>query len=197
VLKINYTYDLPIGHGRALLSNMPRALELILGGWRTSGVWTIADGRPLSFSNLNGGTPLPTYGAQRPDIVGTPKRNYGSDWVDNYFANPNVFQLPPLYALGNAPRALGSVRTPFFFTTNLSMLKEFGLSSKYEAMKLEMRLEAQNTFNHPVFWYAEHHRRRSQLWGDQLHDCRASASSIGVEIQLLVSCPQWRAASVR
>jgi Carboxypeptidase regulatory-like domain/TonB dependent receptor len=151
VLKINYTYDLPIGHGRTLLSNMPRALELIVGGWRTSGVWTIADGRPLSFGTLDGGTPLPTYGAQRPDITSTPKRNNGSDWIDNYFANPDVFQLPALYALGNAPRAIGSVRTPFFFTANLSMLKEFGLSSKHEAMKLEMRFEAQNAFNHPVF----------------------------------------------
>jgi hypothetical protein len=53
--------------------------------------------------------------------------------------------------LGNTPRALGSVRTPFFFTCNLSVNKEFGLSSKYEAMGLQLRLEAENAFNHPVF----------------------------------------------
>jgi hypothetical protein len=43
------------------------------------------------------------------------------------------------------------VRTPFNFATNLSVGKELGLSSKHEAMKLELRLEAQNAFNHPVF----------------------------------------------
>jgi hypothetical protein len=53
--------------------------------------------------------------------------------------------------LGNAPRAVGSVRSPFFFNTNLSILKEFGLSASHEQMKLELRLEAQNAFNHPVF----------------------------------------------
>jgi hypothetical protein len=151
VLKINYSYDLPVGRGRALLNNMPHALDLIAGGWRTNGVWTISDGRPLAFQTLDGGTPLPTYGSQRPDLVGTPKRNNGPDWVDNYFANPSVFQLPPLYALGTAPRAIGAVRTPFVFTTNLSIVKDFELSSKHEAMKLELRLEAENAFNHPVF----------------------------------------------
>ncbi len=153
VLKLNYTYDLPVGHGRPLLSNMPRPLELLVGGWKTNGVWTISDGRPLSFSVLDGGIPLPTYGAQRPDLTGTPKRSGGSEsnWINNYFANPDVFQVPDANTLGNAPRAIGSVRTPFFFTTNLSIGKEFGFSSKYEALKLELRLEAQNAFNHPVF----------------------------------------------
>src|SRR5205085_9477196 len=56
-------------------------------------------GRPLSFFLSDGGQPLPTYGAQRPNIVGTPKRNHGSDWVDNYFVDPNVFQVPDPFTL--------------------------------------------------------------------------------------------------
>jgi hypothetical protein len=43
------------------------------------------------------------------------------------------------------------VRSPFTFTNNLSILKQFALSSSHEAMKLELRLEAENAFNHPVF----------------------------------------------
>jgi hypothetical protein len=153
VVKLNYSYDLPFGRGRALMNSAPRWVDLILGGWRTNGVWTIQDGRPLSFTLLNGGTPIPTYGAQRPDLVGTAKRSYGpeSNWLNNYIADPSVFQFPDPYTLGNAPRAIGSIRTPFYFASNLSIGKEFGLSSKFEAMKLELRLEAQNAFNHPVF----------------------------------------------
>ena len=49
---------------------------------------------------------------QRPNIVGTPKRNHGSDFMDNYFADNSVFQRPDDFTLGNAPRALGSVRSP-------------------------------------------------------------------------------------
>jgi hypothetical protein len=151
VFKLNYTYDLPFGRGRALLGDMPRILDLLIGGWKTNGIWTIQEGRPLSFTTADGGVPIPTYGAQRPNLTGTPKQNHGGDWINNYFANPDVFQIPDPYTLGNAPRATGSVRTPFFFTCNLSIDKEFGLSSKYETMKLELRLEAENAFNHPVF----------------------------------------------
>jgi len=152
MLKINYSYDLPVGRGRAFLSNMPRALDLLVGGWKTNGVWTIQDGRPLSFFVTNGGTPIPTYGSQRPDITGDLKVSGGpeSNWVNNYFANPDVLQIPAPYTLGDMARAV-AVRTPFFFTTNLSVGKDFSLSNSHEEMKLELRLEAQNAFNHPVF----------------------------------------------
>jgi len=152
-LKINYTYDLPFGRGKMFLNKMPRALDLVLGGWKTAGVWTIHDGFPLQFTVSNGGTPIWTYGAQRPNLVGTPEFSGGpeSNWINNYFANPNVFQIPAPYTLGTASRTTGSVRTPFFFTTNLSILKEFALSTSHENMKLELRLEAQNAFNHPIF----------------------------------------------
>ncbi len=153
VFKLNYTYDLPIGRGRAFLNDMPRAVDLLIGGWKTAGVWVVHDGFPLAFLASGGGTPIPTYGQQRPNIVGTPERTGGSDgnWVGNYFANPSVFQLPDPYTLGNAARTLSSIRSPFFFSSNLSIGKEFALSGSHEDMKLEVRLEADNAFNHPVF----------------------------------------------
>ncbi len=152
-LKLEYTYDLPIGRGRAFLSHMPRLVDLFLGGWKTAGVWTVHDGFPLQFTVQNGGTPIWSYGPQRPNLVGAPEFSGGaeSNWINNYFANPNLIQMPAPYTIGNAPRTVGSVRTPFFFSNNLSILKEFGLSANHEDLKLELRLEAQNAFNHPVF----------------------------------------------
>ncbi len=147
VIQFSYTYDLPFGRGRAFLSDMPRWADLLIGGWSTNGIWRIADGRPLTFTVADG-LALPTYGTQRPNLVGTPKRNHGSDWVDNYFVDNSVFQRPDDFTLGDAPRALGSVRSPWSFTTNLSLVKQFPVR---EAMNLEIRLEAQNAFNHPVF----------------------------------------------
>jgi outer membrane receptor protein involved in Fe transport len=147
VIQFSYSYDLPFGRGRALLGNIPRALEVIVGGWKTNGIWRISDGRPLSFSVADG-NPLPTYGGQRPNIVGPPKRNHGSDWVDHYFVDNSVFQRPDDFTLGNAPRALGSIRSPWSFTTNLSLGKQFSLR---EEMNIEFRIEARNALNHPVF----------------------------------------------
>ena len=147
VIQFSYTYDLPFGRNRALLGNMPRWADAIIGGWKTNGIWRIADGRPLAFT-LADGNAIPTYGAVRPNINGTPKRNHGSDWVDNYFADTSIFSRPDDFTLGNAPRALGSIRSPWSFTTELSLAKQFSIR---EEMNLEFRLEARNAFNHPVF----------------------------------------------
>lgn len=126
---------------------MPGWAEAIIGGWKTNGIWRISDGRPLTFTVADG-VALPTYGTQRPNIAGAPKRNHGSDWVDNYFVDSNVFQRPADFTLGNAPRAMGSVRSPWAFTSDLSLGKQFAIR---EQMNVEFRLEARNAFNHPVF----------------------------------------------
>jgi outer membrane receptor protein involved in Fe transport len=151
VLKFSYSYDLPFGRGKALLGNIPRVLNAVIGGWRTNGIWQIADGRPLPITVSNGGTPLPTYGSQRPNLVGTPKRNYGPDWQNSFFANPEVFQMPAPFTLGNMQRTIATVRSPLMFTSDLSVNKLFPLSSAHEGLNLELRIEAQNAFNHPLF----------------------------------------------
>jgi hypothetical protein len=150
VIQFSYTYDLPLGRGKAIFGQMPHVLDAVIGGWKTNGSWRIAGGRPLAMSTADG-TSLPTYGTQRPNMTGTPKRNHGHDWIDNYFTNPGVFVLPDEYALGQVPRTIGSVRTPTAFGADLSIEKEFGLEFVHKGMRLEMRLESQNAFNHPVF----------------------------------------------
>jgi Carboxypeptidase regulatory-like domain/TonB dependent receptor/TonB-dependent Receptor Plug Domain len=152
VIQFSYSYDLPFGRGRQFLGSMPGWANAIIGGWKTNGIWRISDGRPLSFTVDNPNALIPTYGSGgwqlRPNIVGTPKRNSGSDWVDNYFADNSVFQIPADYTLGNAPRTLGRVRSPWQFTSDLSVGKQFPIR---EQMNLEFRVEARNAFNHPVF----------------------------------------------
>ena len=125
-----------------------------LGGcdhWRMEDEWHLAHRRRTAPepSRWRMGIAIPTYGAMRPNIVGTPKRNHGSDWVDNYFCGHHACsQRPPDFTLGNAPRALGSVRSPWSFTTDLSLGKQFPIR---EEMNVEVRMEARNAFNHPVF----------------------------------------------
>jgi hypothetical protein len=162
VLKFSYSYDLPFGRGKAFLGNMPRVVDAIVGGWRTNGIWQIASGRPLTLSVSGGGTPIPTYGGQRPNMTGKLRRNYGHDWVDQFFADSNtaptasnpvgdILNVPAPFTLGNTPRAIADVRTPLLFASDLSLIKQFLLSSVHEGIHLELRLEAQNAFNHPLF----------------------------------------------
>ena len=127
-------------------------VNAIIGGWQTTGLWRFNDGRPVALG-LAQGLSLPTYGAQRPDLVGRLACASGS-WssrLNNYFANPQVVTTPPSYAIGTAPRTDGSCRQPGQDNANLSIFKEFSLSKLREGAHVEFRLETYNAFNHPQF----------------------------------------------
>ena len=49
-----------------------------------------------------------------PTSSALPGRNYGSDMINNYFVDPNVFQQPDPFTLGNAPRAIWAASHPPF-----------------------------------------------------------------------------------
>jgi hypothetical protein len=152
VLNISYVWDIPIGRGQLIGRNWSPVLNAIVGGWKTNAIWQFASGQPLGLFLANGQA-LPTYGSQRPDLLGQLKKGSGSnsDLVNQYFANPGVAVAPPPFALGNAPRVLPNLRSPGIEVANLSLFKEFSLARIRESMKAEFRAEAFNAFNHPGF----------------------------------------------
>jgi Carboxypeptidase regulatory-like domain/TonB dependent receptor len=152
VFQLTYTYELPIGRGKLIGRNMSPALNAILGGWQTTGTWRFTDGFPIMLSQGNVQDPLPTYGTQRPNLSATLTCNGGGGFLTNYFANPSVVTDAPGWTLGNAPRTIGSCRTPGVANSSLALLKEFGLPKKLgEGAKAQLRLEAYNALNHPQF----------------------------------------------
>jgi hypothetical protein len=129
---------------------MPAVVNAVIGGWQTNGIWRFDDGQPVIIG-LQGGQSLPTYGAQRPNQTARAERNNGSNWRDQYFANPDVFTVPAPFTLGNAPRVLPNVRNPGTANATLSLFKEFPINILREGMRLEYRFEAFNALNHPQF----------------------------------------------
>jgi hypothetical protein len=59
--------------------------------------------------------------------------------------------MPAPFTLGDMQRTISSVRSPLTFTSDLSLNKLFSLANLHEGLNLELRLEAQNAFNHPLF----------------------------------------------
>jgi len=155
VLQISYTYELPFGRGKWIGSGMNSIMNALVGGWRTNGIWRFNSGRPIQPGLYNSQS-LPTYGVQRPNLIGTPHRQGGKDseWRLHYFTSDDgsdFLAQPAQYALGTAPRMLGKARDPGADNADLSIFKEFGMASIREGMRLEYRLEAFNAFNHPQF----------------------------------------------
>ncbi len=147
-VQIAYTYQLPWGRGRAYGSNWNRWLDSLAGGWETSGIWIFQSGFPIGLG-LNGGKSLPTYGGQRPNLNAPLTRNEGSNWMTQYFADPQAVTVPAPYAIGTAPRVL-PVRAPGTNNATLALFKSFPMPLG-ESSKLEFRLEAFNALNHPQF----------------------------------------------
>ena len=70
-----------------------------------------------------------------------------ADRIRRYF-NPLAFAQPAPYAFGDAPRTLPNLRGPGYFTTNLSLQRDFHFT---ENARLQIRAEAFNVFNRANF----------------------------------------------
>ena len=156
IFQISYEYELPIGRDKAIGGTLNPVLNAIVGGWQTSGIVTIADGRPLTLAGSHAS--IPTYG-QRPDLSAPLRRSSNSyqslisglpntSATASYFSNPGVLTVSPDFTFGNAPRATDSVLSPGTRNAELALFKEFPI---HEAMRLEFRAEATNALNHPQF----------------------------------------------
>jgi hypothetical protein len=165
VLNLSYIYEIPFGRGKRFAGNLLPILNVVLGGWQTSGIFRLDDGRPIIPRN-GASNPIPTYGPQRLNIVGSLLQASGSPeshldtthcaTCTSYFVatNPDgspVLSNPAPFTLGDAPRTITTVRQPGARDSSLALFKEFPLASIREGMRLEFRAEAFNAFNHPHF----------------------------------------------
>jgi len=136
----NYTYELPFGKGHQYLSSASRPLDLLVGGWQTSGIMTIASGLPFSMTfdtNLDG------WSGNYANKVGNPSVSNPS--LTQWF-NPKAFAMPANYTYGNA--APNSLFGPHYFDWDTGIFKTFPLSEKF---KLTFRSDMINMLNHPNF----------------------------------------------
>jgi hypothetical protein len=147
IFHANFEYALPVGRGKYFGPKMNKVLDAVVGGWQANGIITWATGVPMGIGE-SGGKSLPGY-SQRPNLTAPLECSTGSDTsrLGQYFANPGVAVLPAPYALGTAPRTIGSCRAPGLANADLSALKYFSFERFREGMRLQLRLEAYNALN--------------------------------------------------
>ncbi len=165
-----FTWDVPIGKGRALLSDAPWYVNGPLGGWVMSGVARIVGGNPyqpfITDANLLGGANFNRV--VRPDLVaGVPLKNPLWDPSCRVgtaggatgggcepYVNPAAFKRPAKGELGNAPRTL-SIREPFRNYFDLSIQKDFPMPwiGGEGKRRINFRVDALNIFNMPNFYF--------------------------------------------
>lgn len=142
-----YVYELPFGRGRQFLSTEHGIANTLVSGWQTNGIVQWDTGTPVVLGAANNQTGLLGF-AQRPDEApGDP--NIPHPTRAKWF-NTALFSQPAPFTIGNAPRVLPNVRVPGYVDADLSAFKNnyFGSSRRFD---LQLRLEAFNALNHPVF----------------------------------------------
>ena len=149
----NYVYELPFGHNRRFLHE--GVLSYIVGGFKTSGVYTFASGRPFTVSS--GGTiagSLDAFGAvaATPNQIGTPVIVGNVNcW---YFVAKNAactalrpdltdaFQLQSPGFLGDVGR--NTLRGPHTNVFDFALMRDFPI---HESAALQFRWEVFNLTN--------------------------------------------------
>jgi outer membrane receptor protein involved in Fe transport len=152
-------YELPFGRGRQFVLHGP--LNQIAGGWRLSTIFQWHGGvpyTPVIQSSISGGIDpglSPSFSAGSylyPDQIGDPQASHhavvpNSNPSDHFgiggWFNPAAYANPAAGMFGNSRR--NTLVGPGYSNVDLSLGKEFSLT---ERVKLEIRADAYNAFNH-------------------------------------------------
>ena len=145
-LVASYIYQLPVGRGKRVGSNMGRTADAVFGGWEISGIAAFKGGIPIGIF----GNDQPSYGGNpRPNVVGDVHVSHPT--IHEWF-NTGAFQFAPYGSFGNAPRYFSDLRGPHFQNWDTALEKNWNFG---ESMRAQFRFETFNTFNHPNFYAPE------------------------------------------
>lgn len=129
VFSFESIYELPFGRGRNYYSDMPRALDYVIGGWQINAIFRAQSGSPFDVRTNGNGRLV--------NLTGDP---YTGE--DNPYLNTAAFSIPPGNTLGNLER--NSLRGPSNWQLNMGLMKNFNFT---ETARLEFRAEAFNLTN--------------------------------------------------
>jgi hypothetical protein len=139
----SFVYNLPVGRGQKFASSINRAADAFIGGWQVNGIVTFQKGFPYSIEAADAGGLLDAY-VNRANIVGNPFPSGFSKSINAWF-NTSAFVQPPEGVYGDMGR--NTYIGPGLNNWDASLFKNFSFTEGGR-LRLQMRLESFNTFNH-------------------------------------------------
>lgn len=157
VLQVNYSYELPLGRGKALFSNAGNVTNALVRGWQISGLINAQTGQPFSVTfDASGSNTYPGLVSGRanrlPGVPLYPRHKSNSEWF-----NPAAFTCPAIIDPNTGERLCGAnygssgydmLRGPNYQDWDMSLQKNTTWREHYN---VQLRADAFNVFNHPSF----------------------------------------------
>ena len=141
--KGNIVYELPFGHGKQFL-NKSWLLDEAVGGWQVSSTMLFSSGNPFTVSATQS-TYAQGGGSYADQIPGVSTKPAGGRSIHEWY-NPAAFALPANGTFGDERR--NQLYGPGINLVNISAGKKFTVHNQ---IKLEIRADATNAFNHPSY----------------------------------------------
>lgn len=142
MFKGSAVYELPFGRGRRFFNNN-LLLGEVIGGWKTATTIMVQSGNPFT-PIMKTNNSYSQAGQQYPNLVGNPL-SAPFHTITEWF-NVAAYAAPTAGTFGNVSR--NSLYGPDLTDVNLSLGKTFLIR---ERVKMEIRGDATNAFNHPSF----------------------------------------------
>ncbi|MCY7345187.1 MAG: carboxypeptidase regulatory-like domain-containing protein [Pyrinomonadaceae bacterium] len=149
VLQATYVYELPFGKSKMFGSDIPKALDYVIGGWQIAGNLLWSAGRP--FSVFSGAYTSSNVIQSTADCNGC-RRNMGrlvQENGTNYWFSAEQraqFSVPAVGSNGDTGRNF--FISPRYFQTDVSLSKKFRVTERFN---FDLRLDAKNATNNPSF----------------------------------------------
>jgi hypothetical protein len=139
-IAISGIWELPFGRGRWLASEVPSALNTVIGGWQLNGIIIYQSGQALGFGNA-------IFTGNVADIPLASSERNADRWfnIDAGFNRNSAQQLAS--NLRTLPLRFSGVRSDSQHRWDLSALKNFVLR---EELRLQFRAECFNALNHAI-----------------------------------------------
>jgi len=142
----NFSYELPLGKGKAILGDASGVANSVVGGWQLNAIVSAQTGFPFTplvgfNQSANGDTRNPDRVSVNPNFSGPVIEGSPNQWF-----NPAAFLLPAAGTFGTAGRDI--LTAPGLLEVDCSLFKTFHLG---ERASLQFRGEFFNVLNHTNF----------------------------------------------
>ncbi len=147
----NYSYELPIGSGKALGGGATGWVDKLISGWQWNGILTWQSGFPITPTagqnrSGNGDSRNPDVASHNPAFQGKVIRGVDGFKKTGRYFDPEAFLLPVAGTFGNVAR--GTFRGPGLFNVDTSVFKQIPLTERFN---MQFRAEFFNILNHANF----------------------------------------------